>query len=89
MKSVMWLTVVAGLIYWLFWRDKASASTGVIQPDGPDFDSITADQLAGAAAGDVSIGDEWSATFVHGSGDWSDAYRSHAAEPDEPGGIPL
>lgn len=26
--------------------------------------------------GEVSIGDDWSATFIPGSGQWSDAYRS-------------
>ena len=78
------LVIIAAAVWWLFLR-KAQAST-VIQAEGPDFDAATADQLNGAATGDVSVGDDWSATFTTGNGNWSDEYRSHAAE--EPGGIP-
>jgi len=95
----MWLKVIIGavVIWLLFFHKKAQAASlsGVIQPEGqPDFDpasmdGITTDQLKGVAAGDVSIGDEWSATFVAGDGNWADAYRTHAAEPDDPGGMPL
>lgn len=84
------LAIAAALVWWFFLRGKAHAATGVIQPDGgPDFDPVTASQLGGVATGDVNIGDEWSATFVKGDGNWSDAYRSHASENDEPGGMPL
>jgi len=79
----MWLKIAIGaaVVWWLFLR-KANASTGVIQGGGADFDAITADQLSGAPAGDVTVGDEWSASFIEGNGNWADAYRSHATEDD-------
>lgn len=92
---ILKLAIVAALVWWFFLRGKAKAATGVIQPeDQPDFDPVTANQLFAAAKGDVVLGDEWSATFVAGDGNWADVYRSHAtvADPvanDEPGGIPL
>jgi hypothetical protein len=72
------LIIVAALVWWFFLRGKAQASTGVIQGAGPDFDPVTAGQVAASARGSVSVGDEWSATFLAGDGNWADAYRSHA-----------
>jgi hypothetical protein len=83
----IWLKVAIGaVVIWLLFRGKAQASTGVIQGEGPDFDPVTADQLNAARRGEVTVGDDWSATFITENGNWSDAYRSHANE--EPGGIP-
>jgi hypothetical protein len=89
------IAIAAAVVWWLFFRGKGGPTkTGVIQLEGqPDFDPVTANQLNGAVKGDVTLGDEWSASFVTGDGNWSDAYRSHASEPDpvadEPGGLPL
>lgn len=93
-----WLKLaIAALIVWLLFRGKRS-STGVISVGGPDFDPLTASQLGGGKnscptdgtigcyTGGVTVGDDWTATFIVGNGNWSDAYRSHANE--EPGGIP-
>ena len=70
------LIIIAAAVWWLFLR-KAQAST-VIQGEGPDFDATTAEQLNAAATGDVTVGDEWTATFTVGNGNWSDEYKSHA-----------
>lgn len=79
------LAIAAALVWWFFLRGKANAATGVIQPEGqPDFDPVTADQLNAVATHDVSIGDEWSATYMSGAGggdgNLSDYYRTHANE---------
>jgi hypothetical protein len=85
--------VAAIVVLLLLFGRKASAATGVVQGDGPDFDPITAGQLGGRGAvrGGVTVGDDWSATFITGNGNWADEYRSRASsdDNDEPGGIPL
>ncbi len=96
--------VAALAVWWLFMR-RASAATGVISAGPNDFDPITAGQLGsggggcrtdgliGCSYGGVTVGDDWSATFVTGNGNWADGYRSHASsddnDPREPGGLPL
>ena len=88
----MIVVIVAVVLLLLLFGKKASAATGVVQGDGPDFDAITAGQLGGRGVrGGVTVGDDWSATFITGNGNWADEYRSHATEGDnpEPGGIPL
>mgnify|MGYP001591236974 CR=1 FL=1 len=98
----MWLKLaIAALVIWLLTRQR-KAGAGVISVGGPDFDPLTASQLGGKSScptngtigcyvGGVTVGDDWSATFITGNGNWSDAYRSHATENAdvEPGGIPL
>lgn len=84
--------IAAIVVLLLLFGKKASASTGVVQGDGPDFDAITAGQLGHrGAGGGVTVGDDWSATFIKGNGNWADEYRSRATtdDNDEPGGIPL
>ncbi len=77
--------IVAGaVIWWLFLRKKPALGNGVISAGPDDFDPTTADQLSGTPTGDVTIGDEWSASFTTGTGNWADAYRSHANETDDP-----
>lgn len=79
------VVAVAAILWALLGSSKpasAATGTGVISNPG-DFDPATADQLNGAAAGDVSIGDEWTATFIKGNGDWSDAYKTHAFSADD------
>jgi hypothetical protein len=90
------IAIVAAIVVLLLLfgrKASASTSTGVIQGDGPDFDPLTASQLGGRGAvrGGVTVGDDWSATFITGNGNWADEYRSRASsdDNDEPGGIPL
>jgi hypothetical protein len=81
MEAVMVIVVIAvAAILWLLMGSKP-AGAGVISNPG-DFDSVTASQLGGAVNGDVSIGDDWTATFINGTGDWSDAYKSKATIDD-------
>ncbi len=72
------LVIVAAIVWWFFMRKASAATTGVIQGAGPDFDPVTAGQLAAAVSGNVAVGDDWSATFIEGRGNWADVYRSHA-----------
>ena len=37
--------------------------------------------------GGVTVGDDWTATFIVGNGNWSDAYSSHATTPDDKGEV--
>lgn len=85
------LLIVAAIVWWFFLRKaNAAAASTVIQGAGPDFDPVTADQLNAAASGDVNMGDDWTATFITGNGNWSYGYRTHAdEEPEQMLGLPL
>lgn len=81
MGVVMLIVVVAAAVLLLLFRSKP-AGAGVISNPG-DFDPVTASQYNAAVAGDVSVGDDWSATFINGNGEWNDLYKSQAFSADD------